>query len=91
MKRDLFYVAATRGREALKVITSDSISLEESIGINADRQSASELDRKQSELAARLKKEFDFNGAYFAHQQLNQRNYQHVVQQTPQSGAGLGF
>lgn len=91
MKQDLFYVAVTRGREALKVITSDAAGLQESIGINADRQSASELHRTQSEVAARIKKEFDFRSAYSTHPQFEQGSYRHVVQQTPQSGTGLGF
>lgn len=43
MKHDLFYVSATRGREGITVITSDSLTLQESIGASGDRQSASEL------------------------------------------------
>jgi conjugative relaxase-like TrwC/TraI family protein len=46
MAQDLFYVSATRAREGLKVITSDSAGLQESIGISGDRQSASELARR---------------------------------------------
>ena len=46
MAQDLFYVSATRAREGLTVITSDSAGLQESIGISGDRQSASELARR---------------------------------------------
>ena len=46
MPRDLFYVSASRGREGLAVVTSDSQALQESIGVPADRQSASELARR---------------------------------------------
>lgn len=45
MAQDLFYVSATRAREGLMVITSDSAGLQESIGISGDRQSATELAR----------------------------------------------
>jgi predicted RNA-binding protein with PIN domain len=46
MSKELFYVAATRGRESLTVITSDKEQLRETIGISAERTSASELARK---------------------------------------------
>jgi len=46
MAQDLFYVSATRAREGLTVITSDSIGLQESIGVSGDRQSAIELARR---------------------------------------------
>jgi ATP-dependent exoDNAse (exonuclease V) alpha subunit len=46
MAQDLFYVSATRAREGLTVITSDSLRLQESIGISGDRQSATELARR---------------------------------------------
>jgi len=46
MAQDLFYVSATRAREGLTVVTSDSIGLQESIGISGDRQSAIELARR---------------------------------------------
>ena len=48
MRRDLFYVSATRAREGLTVITSDSLALQESIGVSSDRESASELARRAS-------------------------------------------
>jgi ATP-dependent exoDNAse (exonuclease V) alpha subunit len=46
MAQDLFYVSATRAREGLTVVTSDSVGLQESIGISGDRQSAIELARR---------------------------------------------
>jgi conjugative relaxase-like TrwC/TraI family protein len=47
MKKELFYVAATRGREGIAVVTSDKDRLRESIGCSTMRQSASELARKR--------------------------------------------
>jgi hypothetical protein len=46
MRKELFYVAASRGRESLAVITSDKERLRETIGRSTARQSASELTRK---------------------------------------------
>jgi len=46
MQKELFYVAASRGREAVQVITSDKDLLRDSIGRSGARQSASELARK---------------------------------------------
>jgi conjugative relaxase-like TrwC/TraI family protein len=43
MAQDQFYVAVTRAREKTVVMTSDSLGLQESIGVSADRQSAIEL------------------------------------------------
>jgi len=45
MKRELFYVAASRGRQGLAVVTSDKERLRESIGCSTARKSASELAR----------------------------------------------
>jgi hypothetical protein len=45
MKRELFYVAASRGREHVTVITSDKARLEGSVVQSDARQSASELVR----------------------------------------------
>jgi conjugative relaxase-like TrwC/TraI family protein len=52
MSHDLFYVSATRAREGLTVITSDSFSLQESIGVSGDRQSATELSRRSAAIKA---------------------------------------
>jgi ATP-dependent exoDNAse (exonuclease V) alpha subunit len=43
MKKELFYVAASRGREGLTVITADKDRLRESIAQSDSRQSATEL------------------------------------------------
>jgi len=47
MKRELFYVAASRGRCEIAVVTSDREQLRESVGVSTMRQSAIELARKQ--------------------------------------------
>lgn len=47
MKKELFYVAASRGRTSAVVITSNKEALRESMGLSAARESATELVRKQ--------------------------------------------
>src|SRR6202030_2957761 len=47
MKKELFYVAASRGRSEIAVVTSDREQLRESVGGSTMRQSAIELARKQ--------------------------------------------
>ena len=47
MKQELFYVAASRGRSEIAVVTSDREQLRESVGKSTTRQSAIELVRKQ--------------------------------------------
>lgn len=46
MKKELFYVAASRGRESVTVVTSARELLRESVACSGARQSASELARK---------------------------------------------
>src|SRR5215472_360101 len=46
MSQELFYVAASRGRDAITVVTSDKELLRRSITRSGQRQSASELARK---------------------------------------------
>ena len=46
MKKELFYVAASRARESVTVVTSDRELLRESVARSGARQSASELARK---------------------------------------------
>ena len=46
MQKELFYVAASRGRETVQMITSDKELLRDSVARSAARQSASELARK---------------------------------------------
>ena len=48
MRKELFYVAASRGRESVQIITSDKELLRESVGLSNARQSASELERSKS-------------------------------------------
>jgi ATP-dependent exoDNAse (exonuclease V) alpha subunit len=54
MKRELFYVAASRGREEIAIVTSEREQLRESLGISTARPSATELSRElKPEPAAR--------------------------------------
>lgn len=46
MSRELFYVAASRGRERISVLTSDAEALRWAVGRSGARQSATELARK---------------------------------------------
>jgi conjugative relaxase-like TrwC/TraI family protein len=46
MSRELFYVAASRGRSRITVITSDAEALRASVGRSSARQSATEFARK---------------------------------------------
>jgi ATP-dependent exoDNAse (exonuclease V) alpha subunit len=45
MRKELFYVAASRGREGISVITSDKEALRESVACSTARKSATELAR----------------------------------------------
>jgi len=56
MKKELFYVAASRGRESVTVVTSDKELLRESVGRSGERQSASELVRKMGRDQPRAKR-----------------------------------
>jgi conjugative relaxase-like TrwC/TraI family protein len=51
MRKELFYVAASRGRESITVVTSDKDLLGESVARSNARQFASELSRKLQEAA----------------------------------------
>ena len=46
MRKELFYVAASRGRDSIAVVTSDKDLLRETVAHSVARQSASELSRK---------------------------------------------
>jgi len=50
MKQEQFYVAASRGREGITVITSNVDQLRESLGISTARPSAMELAREQAHI-----------------------------------------
>ena len=49
MKQEQFYVAASRGRDGITIITSDLDGLRESLGISSARPSATELAREQEQ------------------------------------------
>jgi ATP-dependent exoDNAse (exonuclease V) alpha subunit len=46
MQKELFYVAASRGRESITVVTSDRYRLQQTVGKSMARKSASELVRE---------------------------------------------
>jgi predicted RNA-binding protein with PIN domain len=52
MKRELFYVGASRGRQEIIVVTSDREQLRDLLGISTARPSATELAREQAQLHA---------------------------------------
>jgi conjugative relaxase-like TrwC/TraI family protein len=45
MKRELFYVAATRGRDSIRIITGDREALKASVQTSGRRRSATQVDR----------------------------------------------
>jgi hypothetical protein len=53
MRKELFYVAASRGRDRIAVVTSDKDLLRESVARSVARQSASELSRKAQQPSLR--------------------------------------
>lgn len=93
MARDLSYVSATRAREGLTVITSDSLSLEESIGAAGDRQSASELAQRAT--AAALVYAHDDLFRLYKAQQAPQPSIPHAQEMqhhvTPRQPVGIGY
>jgi ATP-dependent exoDNAse (exonuclease V) alpha subunit len=50
MKQELFYVAASRGRDGITVVTSNVDQLRESLGVSSARPSATELAREQTHI-----------------------------------------
>jgi hypothetical protein len=50
MKQEQFYVAASRGRDGIAIVTSDREQLRESLGISSARPSATELAREQAKV-----------------------------------------
>ncbi len=97
MAQDLFYVSATRAREGLTIITSDSLSLQESIGVSGDRQSASELaERATANSSARAFAHDDLFRLYHVQQAPRppsipqQEIHQHHVHHHP-PGLGIGY
>jgi ATP-dependent exoDNAse (exonuclease V) alpha subunit len=50
MKHEQFYVAASRGRDGITIVTSNVDQLRESLGISSARPSATELAREQAQI-----------------------------------------
>ena len=55
LTKELFYVAASRGRHRITVFTGDKTKLRESIGVSGERMSALELLRKQTRTVDRTR------------------------------------
>jgi conjugative relaxase-like TrwC/TraI family protein len=98
MAQDLFYVSATRAREGLTVIASDSLGLQESIGVSGDRQSASELARRAATAPPAQALAHDDLFRLYQSQQAQQKVPQPVLQQelnhhvsVHHTGLGIGF
>jgi conjugative relaxase-like TrwC/TraI family protein len=90
MQRELFYVAASRGRQAVTVITSDQERLRETVAQSAARTSASELIRGNGTILRRgacrglaLAREMVRRAAEFVQQVANahrkERTYEHGI------------
>lgn len=96
MPRDKAYVAYSRGRESLHIITSDIVGLQESLGVSGDRQSAIELARR-ADTAKRL----DDSWRFYQAQQLThkparqkrsiQKEITHHVNERQHAGIGMGI
>ena len=84
MDQELFYVSATRAREGLTVITSDSIAPQESIGVSGDRQSATELARRAESAAAIKSAHAIAPEDYDLYQQFQQQQQRPVQRQQPE-------
>jgi conjugative relaxase-like TrwC/TraI family protein len=83
MKQELFYVAASRGRSEVAVVTSDREQLRESVGVSMMRQSAIELARKQPS-AQTLESRHDVDLVPGVNRQAGQQiGEQHSSLQTP--------
>ena len=99
MTRDVFYVSATRAREGLIIVTSDSQALQESISASGDRQSASELARHSATTMATASTTSDDLFRFYEAQQQVQKSpaerEQSYQKETPQHvydhHAGIGF
>jgi conjugative relaxase-like TrwC/TraI family protein len=96
MAQDLFYVAATRAREGLTVITSDTLGLQESIGVSGDRQSAMELARRAAKANPIRAAKVDDDFRLYQEQQGQQNSRSPILQQEVNqyvhpTGLGIGF
>lgn len=83
MKRDLAYVALTRGKEGLTVVTSDAQALRESVGVSGDRQSATELAGRAQWAANSSVRGFGVH-EHAIYQHVQQEQERHTLQQRPQ-------
>ena len=83
MRQDLAYVALTRGKEGLTVITSDAQALQESMGVSGDRQSASELARR-AQWAANVAARGLGSDEHVIYQQFQQEHERPELPQRPQ-------
>ena len=104
MKKELFYVAASRGRSEIAIVTSDREQLRESVGVSTMRQSAIELARKQlsaydPEKSHRVDLMTGVNrqaGQQFGEQHSSVPSHTPVPERTPDIGlhhdlGGIGF
>ncbi len=81
MNQDQFYVAVTRARHEVIVLTSDSLGLQASIGISADRQSALELAQRVSDRTRRYEAQQEVAAWKSARleQQIEKENYANTI------------
>ena len=72
MQKELFYVAASRGRHNVTVITSDKERLQQTVGRSMARKSASELARGQrmSHRGMSMARDMVRRAAEFVHQRV---------------------
>lgn len=98
MAHDLFYVSATRAREGLTVITSDSFGLQESIAVSGDRQSATELAQRARKANPDRGFMYDDLFRIYQAQQMDRSKPQSVIAKemnyrvsNDHTGIGLGF
>jgi len=84
MTHDLFYVSATRAREGLTVVTSDSLTLQESIAVSGDRQSATELSHRARTERPQpsVSPEELFRRYELVHQEQQRQQHQQVIQES---------
>lgn len=85
MKQELFYVAASRGRSEIAIVTSDRELLRESLGISTARPSATEL-AKELERSHRATKQVV---AHLPVQPIEQRTSQHQIRHGYDLGIGF--
>jgi hypothetical protein len=85
MKQELFYVAASRGRSEIAIVTSDRQLLRESLGISAARPSATELAKE----LGRSQNAPEHLVAHLPVQQIEPRTPQHEIRNGYDLGIGF--